>query len=299
MDIENLQQQRESTAGSGLTILLSIFKPSQTALLVLTGMLGYFIASRGRVTSTLPLVSFALLLAVSGTTGLNMFFDRDIDSLMFRTEDRALPSEQMSPNTAFVISVVLVIPGVLLAARINLLCGLSVFAGFITDLFLYTVLLKRRTLFSVSVGGIAGGMPALAGYVAYSGRLDGLSLSLVLIIVLWSMAHIWLISSYYVEDYEMAAVPMLPVIVGVKKGVITSSVIVLLINVVVLGIYLTGYYTIRPFLASLLLSVPSLYFAFRYLRTNRRGYIKKAYMFLSPYLGLMMILMVLFHVLGY
>ncbi len=242
----------------------------------------------------LPLVSFALLLAVSGTTGLNMYFDRDIDALMFRTKDRALPSEQISPSIAFSISVALVIPGILLAAGINLLCGFAVFSGFIIDLLLYTVLLKRRSPFSVSVGGVAGGMPALAGYVAYSSRLDGLSISLVLIIALWSMAHIWLISSYYVEDYERAAVPMLPAIIGVKKGVIASSTIVLLINAVVFGLYLMGCCAIKPFLASLLLSIPSLYFASRYLRTNHRTYIKKAYLLLSPYLGLMMILLALF-----
>ncbi|MCD6289346.1 MAG: protoheme IX farnesyltransferase, partial [Anaerolineae bacterium] len=272
--------------------LLSIFKPAQTALLILTGVLGYLIASMGRVDIALPIVSLSLLLSISGTTGLNMVFDRDIDSLMFRTKNRALPSEQITPDVALVVSATLTTLGILLAAKINPLCGLAVFAGSMIDLLLYTILLKRWTPISVSIGGIAGGMPALAGYTAYSGRVDGLAASLVLIITLWSMAHIWLIASYYIDDYKRANVPMLPVVIGIRRGVGASIVTILLINAVVFGMHWMGYYTSKPFLISLLLSVPSLCFAGKYLRTGRTGYIKKAYLFLSPYLGLMMMLLV-------
>ncbi len=292
MDIESIQQERD--AGSGLTALLSTFKPSQTALLVLTGVLGYLIASRGRVEISLLLVCVALLLAVAGTTGLNMFFDRDIDSMMFRTKNRALPAGVVSPPAALFISIGLVVPGVLLAAGINLLCGLAVLSGVVIDLLLYTVLLKRKTVFSVSIGGIAGGMPTLAGYVARSGRIDLLSVSLVLLITLWSMAHIWLIASYYVEDYRRASIPMLPAIVGAEKGVAASIGVILLIDGVVLGMHLTGNCALWAFLCSLALSIPSVYFACGYLRTHRRDDIRRAYVSLSPYLGLMMTLLLLF-----
>jgi protoheme IX farnesyltransferase len=212
---------------------------------------------------------------------------------MFRTKNRALPAEHISPPAALFTSIILVIPGVLLAVGINLLCGLAVLSGVVIDLLLYTVLLKRKTPLSVSIGGIAGGMPTLAGYVARSGRIDFLSVSLVLLIALWSMAHIWLIASYYVEDYRRASIPMLPAVVGARKGVVASIGVILLINGVVLGMCLAGNCALWAFPGSLLLSLPAVYFACGYLRTHRRGDIRKAYISLSPYLGLMMTLLLL------
>ena len=52
------------------------------------------------------------------------------------------------------------------------LYGLVVFAGVFFDMAIYTVWLKRRTAFSIIIGGLAGGMPvsgrARAGHWAAS-----------------------------------------------------------------------------------------------------------------------------------
>jgi len=94
-----------------------------------------------------------------------MYFDRDIDSVMERTRHRyALPLGLVDPGKALIASLALVTIGLVLVAHLNFWVFLAGFLGFAIDIFLYTVLLKRRTFLSVVVRGFAGGMPAFGGW---------------------------------------------------------------------------------------------------------------------------------------
>lgn len=273
-----------SSKGGGIRALAEIFKLRQTALLVLTGVLGYLIASGGAVEVSLFTLIVALLLAVSGTTGLNMYFDRDIDRIMFRTRRRPLPAGRVSSPLVLGLSLALAIAGVLLALRINPLCGLAVFLGFFIDFILYTLLLKQSSVLNVTVGGLAGGMPAAAGYAAYAGRLDWLAISLILIVSLWATAHIWLIASYYIEDYRAVPLPMLPVVYGERRAVIASLASVLLIEGLLLSLYLLNYTNFIPSVIALVGSLPLWGLSVGYLRSGRRELLRKGFKALSPYI---------------
>lgn len=262
---------------------LELFKPRQTALLVLTGVLGYLIASPG-IRPSLYLLIPSLLLAVAGTTGLNMYFDREVDAAMFRTKRRPIPSGRVSPKAALFLSLPFLFGGIILAFSINPLAGLFVAAGSFIDLALYTVLLKRKTALNIVVGSLAGGMPALAGYAASSGQVDLLGFSLFLLVSLWSMAHIWLIASYYVEDYRKAGIPMLPVLHGIQKSVLSSLGILLAMNWILFSLLLLRFVNFWPLLSSLLFSIPLAFILVRYLLSGGRGSLKAAYRILSPYL---------------
>ena len=65
-----------------------------------------------------------------------------------------------------------------------------VLAGLFFDVVIYTIWLKRRTPYSIIVGGLAGGMPALAGRTLGTGRVDLLGLLLALAVLLWIPTHI-------------------------------------------------------------------------------------------------------------
>jgi protoheme IX farnesyltransferase len=98
----------------------------------------------------------------------------------------------------------------------NWLYGLVVFAGLFFDVVIYTMWLKRRTSWSITVGGIAGGMPILAGRVLGTGQVDVIGLLLAIAVLLWIPTHIVTFGIKYADDYRRADVPVFPNTHGVK-----------------------------------------------------------------------------------
>jgi protoheme IX farnesyltransferase len=189
----------------------TLIKSLQTGLLLVTGLAGYMSAG-GSVTSwqtALTLVG-SLFLAIAGSTVLNMVYDRDIDAKMERHRRRPLPSGVIEVRQALLLGIILATGGVTWAFAIDWLYGLVVFAGLFFDVVIYTVLLKRRTAWSVTVGGIAGGMPFLAGRVLGIGYVDLIGLLLAVAVLLWIPIHIVTFSIKYADDYRQAGVPVFP-----------------------------------------------------------------------------------------
>ncbi|MFZ8854582.1 MAG: protoheme IX farnesyltransferase, partial [Thermofilaceae archaeon] len=199
--------------------LLELFKVKQTLLLLLTGVLSYVAASSSRVDwPTLAVATLSFFLTISGTTGFNMVLDADIDAAMFRTRNRPIPSGRMDRRTATVASASALLLGLLLASAINPYFLAAALAGFLIDIVVYTVLLKRKSPWSVVLGGFAGGMPALGGWAAATGSFGPGGLLLMLLAALWSSLHIWTLATYYADDYRRAGAPMLPAVYGEKTG---------------------------------------------------------------------------------
>jgi len=162
-------------------------KSLQTGLLLLTGLAGYFSARPGlRPRSGWDVVGLigSLLLAISGSTVLNMWYDRDIDARMERTCWRPLPTGRVHPREAFLLGMGLSVLGVGWALAMNLWFGLIVFAGWFFDVVVYTIGLKRRTAWSIVWGGLAGGMPVLAGRTLALGHPDSIGVLLALAVLL-------------------------------------------------------------------------------------------------------------------
>jgi len=93
---------------------------------------------------------------------------------------------------------------------------LVVAAGFGLDLLVYTAWLKRRTPFSIVLGGVSGGMPILAGRVLALGRVDATGLLLASSVLLWIPSHILTLAIRYRDDYERARVPTWPTVYGTR-----------------------------------------------------------------------------------
>ena len=161
------------------------------------------------------LLILSLFLAVSGTTTINMYIDRDIDAIMERTKDRPLPRGKVSPKTVLINGTILTFLGILIAYLFfGWLTSLIIFFGFFFDVFIYSLWLKMRTKFSIIFGGIAGGLPAMAARVAVIGRLDDVGMYFLVFILTWIPVHILtlaLIPKNY-EDYKAAKVPIWPVV---------------------------------------------------------------------------------------
>lgn len=201
-----------------LTLYLTLTKNLQTGLLLITGLAGYMSGRPAKPTwaSILSLLG-SLFLTVGGSTVLNMVLDRDIDAQMDRTKNRPLPSGLVRPVEGWTLGLGMVIIGAGWALMQSVPYGLVVLAGVIFDVIVYTRWLKRRTPWSIIWGGIAGGMPVLAGRVLATGRLDGIGLWLALAVLLWIPTHIMTFSIKYAEDYRRAGVPVFPNTYGIVK----------------------------------------------------------------------------------
>ncbi len=220
---------------SKIRLYWPLIKSLQTGLLVVTGVAGYM-SARCPVLSWQALLGLlgSLFLAISGSTILNMWYDRDIDRVMNRTHHRPIASGQVSPQEALRLGLALSSLGVAWAAWLNPLYGLVVFAGLFFDVIVYTIWLKRRTCWSIVWGGISGGMPILAGRVlglhnlGAGAQIDDIGLLLTLAVLFWIPTHILTFSMRYFDDYQAAGIPTFPSTYGfdaTRKVIALSSVL--------------------------------------------------------------------------
>jgi len=236
----------------------SLIKDKQTLLLVLTGWAGFSTAScpvRG-IQVELPLMA-SLFLAISGATVLNMVIDRDIDAKMDRTTARPLPTGVLSFKEGLGFAVLLSILGLVWSFHINSLYGWVVLGGLLTNVVVYSLMLKRKTPYSIIFGGIAGGMPILAGRTLGLGNIDLIGILLASAILLWIPIHIMTFSIKYAHDYGQAEVPTFPSVYGVNttRLLIATSAVLASLCMVLAGylIGMQGYLQITLVLISMAL----------------------------------------------
>jgi protoheme IX farnesyltransferase len=193
---------------SKISLYWTLTKSLQTGLLISTGLAGYMCA-RCPVFNlgTLAGVALSLFLAIAGSTVLNMWWDRDIDAKMRRTQKRPLCTGEIAPAEALRLGLILSLAGVGLAVAMDALYGLIVFAGLFFDVVIYSIWLKRRTCWSILWGGISGSMPLLAGRALGVGAVDSIGILLSLGILFWIPTHILTYSMKYFDDYKAAGIP--------------------------------------------------------------------------------------------
>ncbi len=204
----------------------ALIKSLQTGLLLVTAAAGYVSGCCLNITAgSLAAMLGSLFLAISGSTVLNMVCDRDIDARMARTAWRPLPAGEISSAEGWNLGGLLVAGGLGWSAWIDLRYAAVVLAGVFFDVVIYTLLLKRRTPYSILIGGLAGGMPALAGRVLAIGQADAVGCLLALGVLLWIPTHIMTFSIKHREDYARAGVPTFPAAYGeaVTRRVIAGS----------------------------------------------------------------------------
>ncbi len=212
---QRMEQGVRSCLRAKLRAYWALIKSKQTLLLLATGLAGYLSARPEAGTAAMAaLMVLALFATISGTTALNMVFDRDIDVQMGRTARRPLPSGILSAREAAIFGATLVAVGLALAFWLSQPFGWVIGAGIGLDLGVYTLWLKRRSPWSIVFGGVSGGMPILAGRVLSTGRVDGLGLLLALSVLLWIPAHILTFAMKYAGDYRQACVPTWPAVYG-------------------------------------------------------------------------------------
>ncbi len=196
------------------TAYLALTKPRVIELLLITTVPVMFLAERGvpdlgLVLATLVGGSFA----AGSANAFNMYLDRDIDRIMNRTRKRPLVTGELSDREALVFAWVIGAVAITwLWLTTNVLAAGLALTAILFYVFVYTMVLKRRTEQNIVWGGIAGCFPVLIGWSAVTGSLDWAPLILFLVIFLWTPPHYWPLSMKYRADYASVGVPMLSVV---------------------------------------------------------------------------------------
>ncbi len=198
---------------------LTLMKPPIIVLLVITAIGGMFLAAEGIPSlQTLALVSAGGALGAGGANAINHFLDQDIDSIMSRTVRRPVASHRVQPLSALVFGIALNVGAFfVLAYWVNLLAACLTLAATLFYVLVYTGWLKRNTPQNIVIGGAAGAIPPMVGWVAVTGSLDLPALYMFTIVFFWTPPHFWALALMIQDDYQEAGVPMLPVVVGEER----------------------------------------------------------------------------------
>ena len=193
-----------------LPAFFELTKPRVLRSVILTSVVGFYLASSGRLDLLLlfhTLVGTTLL--SGGAAALNEFIEREADGRMRRTCSRPLPSGRLSESDALIAGSILIVVGSFYLALLTNL--LAAFLGCVTlavYLLVYTPL-KMKTPICTTIGAIPGAIPPLIGWAAAKGSLDSHALLLFAILFAWQFPHFLAISWLYKEDYKRAGFAML------------------------------------------------------------------------------------------
>ena len=205
------QNETFTSANSQLTLSdfsqLTKFRLSITV--VISSIAGYFLAVETVNYQTLLLLIVGGYAMVGASNTFNQVFEKDLDKLMLRTQNRPLPSERMQPNNAILIGIVLTLIGISSLYMIN--AKTAFFASL--SIFLYACVytpLKQKTPLSVFVGAFPGAIPFMLGWVAATNEFGIEPGILFMIQFFWQFPHFWAIGWLMHDQYQSAGFKMLP-----------------------------------------------------------------------------------------
>lgn len=288
----------ESTAGtqrSLVAIYSDLFKARLTFLVVLTTVVGFFVASRGPIEPfLLCLTLLGTAMVASGAAALNQYLEREPDALMRRTASRPLPAKELSPQHVLSIGAVISLIGLgVLQFWVNSLTALLGAATLLSYLFVYTPL-KRVTTLNTIIGAIPGALPPLMGWAAARNDLSLGGWSLFAILFFWQLPHFLAIAWLYREDYAQGGYVMLPTVDpnGIRTGsqALSHSLALLPVSLAPFTLKLVGPYYL---FGALFAGVAMVFLAWRFSRSLTAGSARQLFFASIIYLPLLLALMVL------
>ena len=224
---------------------LELTKPKVLVLMLITSLVGMFLATRAGVPWTVLIFgNLGIGLCAGGAAAVNHVVDRRIDAVMARTHKRPLAQGRVSPLGALSFALLLALAGMgLLLVFTNPLTAWLTLASLLGYAVIYTGFLKRATPQNIVIGGLAGAAPPLLGWVAVTGHVTAEPLLLVLIIFAWTPPHFWALAIHRKEEYAKADIPMLPVTHGehyTKVHIVLYNLVLLAVSLLPFVIHMSG-----------------------------------------------------------
>ncbi len=222
-----------------------LMKPRVMSLVVFTTISGMYLAP----SQIHPVLSFFSILAIAlgaGSAGaINQWIDKDIDKLMERTKKRPIPSGRVDSAEALTFSLVVsLISIIILGLSSNWFAACLLFFTIFFYSVIYSIILKRITPQNIVIGGAAGALPPVIGWVAMTGSITFFPIILFTLIFLWTPPHFWALALVKSEDYKIAGIPMMPNVVGkssTKNQILLYSTLVLICSIAPFFLGYVGY----------------------------------------------------------
>ena len=194
-----------------------VFKLRIAAAITLCSIAGMAITPGATLPSwKIAILAMAVFLSSAGASAFNQHYERDLDAQMPRTRNRPFVTGALHAgriwlagiglNFAFAVGIA--------AWVLNAHAALYIFLGAFFYGVIYTIWLKRRSVWNIVVGGLAGSFAVLAGAAAITPNLAPAPVILALVLFLWTPPHFWSLAIVLHKDYAAAGVPMLPVVIG-------------------------------------------------------------------------------------
>ncbi|GAA3614736.1 heme o synthase [Gibbsiella greigii] len=204
---------------------------------------GFLLASKGSIDYPLFLATLVgVSLVVASGCVFNNYIDRDIDKKMERTKNRVLVKGLIAPSASLVYATVLGIAGfALLYTAANPLAMWLAVMGFVVYVGLYSLYMKRHSVYGTLIGSLSGAAPPVIGYCAVTNEFDTGALILLAIFSLWQMPHSYAIAIFRFKDYQAANIPVLPVVKGISVAKNHITVYILAFMIATLMLALSGY----------------------------------------------------------
>ncbi len=295
MNLETSINKTRADFRTTVLAYLEVTKPRSVVLLVFTALATMVVASaiNGPVSlSQLVTAMVAVTLACAGANAVSCYIDRDLDASMTRTQKRPIPDGRINPPVrALYWGLLLFVSSLFLGWRVNPVAFACLWGGMIGYVGIYSLWLKRRSSWNIILGGFSGGLPALFGWTAVTGKVDLLPLLIAALVVLWIPNHIWSLAFFYKEDYAKVKVPMLPVVCEARKALHCLLSTVILMVILSMLIYFAGPWGAVYPGAALLTGLAAIGLStYVYLRPTRQN-AWLLFKFSSPYLFLLFLSM--------
>ena len=172
---------------------------------------------------TLLWVMLATFCLVGSACVFNNYYERDIDGLMSRTQNRLLVQENVPKWQVLGIALCLFFASMAILGALNEVTLLVGIFGFVVYVIVYTMLLKRRSIHQTTLGSFSGACPPVMGYCSLSGVFNIDALFIFMLFAFWQIPHSYAIALFRQQDYANAKIPLLPLIKGIwhtKKAMI-------------------------------------------------------------------------------
>lgn len=194
--------------------LLALTKPGVTRMCLVTTAGGMLLAPTPVTWTQGVCALLGAAMAVGSANAFNMWWERDSDALMRRTQRRPLPAGRMAAPVALAFAWALGLLSLLvLAWGTNLLtAGLAAFA--IASYVLVYTPLKAKTPAALVVGAVPGAIPPMLGWAAATGGLEPPAWALFGIMLVWQIPHFLAIALFRKDEYARAGIRVVPVVRG-------------------------------------------------------------------------------------
>ncbi|USE36644.1 heme o synthase [Endozoicomonas sp. SCSIO W0465] len=276
---------------------LELTKPKVVALMILTSVIGMYLATPGWVPlDILFFGNLGIALCAGAAAVINHVVDRQIDTVMARTHKRPVATGRVEPLQAVIFAFIIGSLGMaMLFVLVNPLTAGLTFASLMGYAVVYTLILKRATPQNIVIGGLAGAAPPLLGWTAVTGQFEGHGLLLVLIIFAWTPPHFWALAIHRKEEYAKADVPMLPVTHGEAYTKLHILLYTLIMFVVTMLPFLTGMSGVIYLIGATILGARFLFWSVVLLRDSRPHAAIKTFKFSITYLMLLFVVLLVDH----